>query len=119
MNGMTTQERLNDICSLSGLSEDIVRRVIDAERQSLVKSLKRGERATMIGRCVIRPEIRSKLVAGEDGPVRRTYIKLNSSVAASMEALLKEMSDFEISDEPEEVNVEALGLRTAQIAALL
>ena len=50
MVGMTTQDRLNDICEISGLSEDIVRRVFDAERQSIVKSLRKGERATLIGR---------------------------------------------------------------------
>ena len=95
MNGMTTQERLNDICEISGLSENIVRRVFEAERQSIVNSLKRGERATLLGRCVIRPEIRSKIEVGGD---RKTYIKLRANVASSMVAYLKDMTDFEVSD---------------------
>ena len=45
MTGMTTQERINDICNISGLSEEIVRRVMDAERKSVAKSLRKGERA--------------------------------------------------------------------------
>ena len=95
MNGMTTQDRLDDICKISGLSEEIVRRVFDAERQSIVKSLKKGERATLIGRCVIRPELRSKLEVG--GETKR-YVKLHASVANSMEAYLQEMSGFETEE---------------------
>lgn len=111
MRGMTTQERLEDICSISGLSENVVRRVLDAERQSIAKSLKKGERATLIGRCVIRPEIRSKI---EIGGQQSTYIKLSSSVATSMESLLQGMTGFEAQDEDE--NTE--GVWTPQIAAL-
>lgn len=114
MNGLTTQERLDDICKISGLSEDIVRRVFDAERQSIAKSLRKGERATLIGRCVIRPEIRSKI---EIGGSQTTYIKLYSTVAASMEALLKDLSGFEIEDKTN--NEEIPGILTKQISALV
>ena len=114
MNGMTTQERLDDICKISGLSEDIVRRVFDAERQSIAKSLRKGERATLIGRCVIRPELRSKIEIG-GRPVQ--YIKLYSTVAASMETLLKDMTGFETEDPS---NYEEMpGILTKQINALV
>lgn len=105
MKGMTTQDRLDDICQISGLSEDIVRRVFDAERQSIVKSLRKGERATLIGRCVIRPELRSKI---EIGGIQRNYIKLHSSVANSMEAYLHDMTDFEVSTEDSSQAVDVL-----------
>lgn len=55
MGGMTVQERIDDICKKSGMSEDIVRRVLNAEKASVIESLKRGERATIIGRCILRP----------------------------------------------------------------
>ena len=113
MNGMTTQERLNDICGLCGLSEDIVRRVFDAERQSIAKSLRKGERATLIGRCVIRPETRTKLAVGGN---LEYYVKLKSSVTSSMEALLSGVSEFEVEgDENEEIP----GIITNQIQALV
>ena len=116
MNGMSTQERLDDICAISGLSENIVRRVLDAERQSIVKSLKRGERATLIGRCVIRPELRSKIeVDGSYGGAYKNYIKLSSTVATSMESMLQGLTEFEQSDK-NEANME--GVWTPQIAAL-
>lgn len=100
MNGMTTQDRLNDICAISGLSEEIVRRVFDAERESIVKSLKRGERATLIGRCVIRPEMRTQF--NIDGS-SRNFIKLKAQVTASMEAKLKDVTDFDVDGSYEEL----------------
>lgn len=120
MNGLTTQERLNDICKISGLSEAIVRRVLDAERMSVAKSLRKGERATLIGRCVIRPEIRSKIETGGEmgmafSPITRSYIKLSAQVAPSMEAMLQDLSMFEQS-EKEEVIPNVL---TKQISALV
>ena len=95
MTGMTTQERINDICALSGLSEDIVRRVMNAEKKSIVKSLRRGERANLIGRVVIRPEIRRRLVVGGEF---ENYIKLTANVASSLESMLDDLSGFENDD---------------------
>lgn len=102
MVGMTTQERINDICEISGLSEEIVRRVMDAERRSIAKSLKRGERANLIGRAVIRPEIKRKLTVGGQF---ETYIKLNATVAASLESMLDGLSSFETPQVAEEDGV--------------
>lgn len=116
MNGMTTQDRLNDICQISGLSEEIVRRVFDAERESIAKSLKRGERATLIGRCVIRPEIRSRLEI--DGSTKR-FVKLKAQVTSSLEAKLKDVTGFEIEEDDD--NSESLpeGIWTTQIQDLV
>lgn len=116
MVGMTTQDRLDDICAISGLSEDIVRRVFDAERQSIVKSLRKGERATMIGRCVIRPEIRTKIEIG--GEIKQ-FIKLYSNVAASMEAYLSDLTDFEVDDTDYDPNKLPDGIMITQIPSLV
>ena len=48
--GMTAQERIEDISKISGFSVEICRRVLNAETESIIKSLKRGERATLSGR---------------------------------------------------------------------
>ena len=61
---MTVNERLNDISEISGFSVDIVRKVQQAELESILKSLKQGERATLIGRCTIEPSIGSKMAYG-------------------------------------------------------
>lgn len=111
MQGMTTQERIEDISKISGLSEDIVRRVMNAEKESITKSLRKGERANLIGRVVIRPEIRQKLLVGGEF---EGYIKLYASVAASLESALSDLTGFEVNtniqNEP--------GIRLTQIDAL-
>ena len=112
MKGLSTQERLNDICRISGISENVVRRVLDAERESIANSLKRGERATLIGRCVIRPEIRSKI---EIGGIQRNYIKLSAQVTNSMESMMDGLSACE--SDREEVTSDN-GIRLRQISAL-
>ena len=121
MVGMTTQERINDICAISGLSEDIVRRVMDAEKRSIVKSLRKGERANLIGRVVIRPEIRHKLQVGGEF---ENYIKLSASVASSLEAMLDDLNGFEAGAESSNNDVISQlrimdEVRTSQISALV
>lgn len=112
MNGMTTQERYNEISSISGMTEEVVRRVLNAEKISILNSLKRGERATLIGRCVIRPEIRNKIVVGGNS---EKYIKLSADVALGLENSLAELKEFEESHLEEEVE----GIRVNQIQALI
>lgn len=116
MNGLTTHDRIEEISKLSGLSEDIIRRVFDAERTSIINSLRRGERATLIGRCVVRPELRTRIEVG--GNVRK-FIKLHASVAPSMESALTDLSGFEVDDNSDDTDAEALGIMTTQISALL
>ena len=114
MNGMTTQERYNDICRISGMSEDIVRRVLNAEKQSIINSLKRGERATLIGRCVIRPELSSKIAIG--GGLAR-YVKLSANVASSLTDEFKSLDSFERSNDENDVYENSI--RVNQISALV
>ena len=133
MVGMTTQERIDDICKISGLSEDIVRRVMDAEKKSIIKSLRKGERATLIGRAVIRPEMKNKInpMGPEGKPCWETYIKLSASPASSLESSLKDLDKFEapvVEGESNEAIIARLKeqreanneqIRTNQITALM
>ena len=110
-NGMTVQERYNDICKISGLSEEIVRRVLNAERESVINSLKRGENATLIGRCIMKPRIEeSILVGGGSGK----NIKVKAEVAQSLKSTLAEWAAFE-GEADEEVDY---GIRIRQIPDL-
>lgn len=113
MKGMTTQERYDDICKISGLSEDIVRRVLSAERESICNSLKRGERATLIGRVTIRPEIRDKI---EIGCTLRQYIKLKAEVSSAMASEFESMSGFEVDDSEDDDDT---GIVLRQIPSLV
>lgn len=110
---MTVQERIEDIMKETGMSEDIVRRVLTAERNSIKRSLKRGEKATMIGRCTITPEIRTKL--RKDGTFGR-YIKLLIEVNGSLASEFENMSSFEQAVEDKQEIPE--GVRLMQIDSL-
>ncbi len=115
MNGMTNAERYADISKISGLSEDIVKRVIAAERESILNSLKRGERAALIGRCVLRPEIKSKLVIGG---TLKNYIDIKSDVTSSLKSSLEEMGSFEVIEDNISNEGES-GIRLRQIPSLI
>lgn len=117
MESLTVQQRLHDICSRCGLSEEIVKRVLSAERDSIVESLKHGERATLIGRCVLRPEIRQKL---ETGGRIQTYVKVTADPIYQIERELAKQVDFEPrSNEEEDDQKLPEGIRVAQIQQLL
>lgn len=114
MKGMSTQERYNDICRISGMSEDIVRRVLNAEKTSISNSLKRGERATLIGRVTIRPELRTKVEIG--GAVKH-YVKLKSEVSNALEADFLDIDHFENNEVNN--NSDDSGILLRQIKALI
>lgn len=96
MTGMNIQDRYDDISELSGLSEEIIRRVFKATRQSLAKSLLRGERATLPGICTLTPELKNKIDIG--GESMTTYIKLKASASSAMETELSKVKEFEKED---------------------
>lgn len=96
MGSISIQERYDDIVRISGLSEPIVRRVLKASRESLVESLKKGNKATLPGICSITPEIRNKLSIDINDS---TYIKLKARASSAMENQFKSMGGFEKTDE--------------------
>lgn len=137
MTDITIQERYDDIAKRSGLSEDIVRRVLKASRESLAVSLKKGQRATLPGICTMVPEVRNKVELGADTMI--SYIKVKANPSAAMESELSKLGKFNSSDEeafemerqkqalsrlrftkPDEKSFESnYGVRTNQISALL
>lgn len=130
---MSIQERYDEIVALSGLSEQIVRRVFKATKQSLAKSLRQGNRATLPGVCTIYPEIRSKIDLG--GKSSTPYIKLKAKPSSALETEFNSIKQFETkeSEDQEVVTVQLnlrnpelhrydrdkTGVRTTQINALL
>jgi len=115
--GMTTQERYDDICRISGLSEAIVRRVLLAEKESIVNSLRSGERATLIGRCVIRPRMRKKVVIG--GNIENC-VKLSVTATHSLRSALDDVKEFEVPQHGDSDNDEDIeGIMLSQIPSLV
>ena len=92
MKGVSIQERYDDICEISGLSEEIVRRVFKATRESLVKSILQGERATLPGIVTLTPEIRNKIGAGGTNLI--PYIKIKASASTALETEVAKQQGF-------------------------
>ena len=131
MNGMSIQDRYDDVAAISGLSEDIIRRVYKATGQSVAKSLSRGERATVPGICTLVPEIRSRL---NIGGTSTDYIKVKASASSSLASKVEKLESFDKSEkdvnkETEDIVSKKLwlkdpelgqsGIITTQITALL
>lgn len=113
MTGMNIQERYDDISKISGLSEEIIRRVFKATRQSLAKSLKQGERATLPGICTLTPELKNRIDIG--GESMTTYIKLKASASSAMETELGKISNFDITSEDDRISSEEKGLQRLRL----
>lgn len=113
MTGMNIQERYDDISNISGLSEEIIRRVFKAARQSLAKSLKQGERATLPGICTLTPELKNRIDIG--GESMTTYIKLKASASSAMETELGKISNFDITSENDRISSEEKGLQRLRL----
>lgn len=120
---MSMQERYDDIRNISGLSEDVIRRVLKATKQSCAKSLRTGHRATIPGICTITPEQRSRITIGCK---TQNYIKLKVKPSSALESELDGLTEFESDSIEEETSgIELLNIRgnseirTKQISALL
>ena len=116
MDGMTVQERLQDISQRSGASIDVVRSVLKAEAMSITESLLKGERATMIGRVTFRPELRTKAIVGGTKKVIVCHITLASAIQQELD----NVQGFAKSDDNglEELASQFPNLVTRQISAL-
>ena len=108
MTGMNIQERYDDIAKISGLSEDIIRRVYKATRQSLAQSLKKGERATLPGICTFTPEISSRInraksneeyITKEDRAYISKFIRIKAGVSSALETELEKLANFESEED--------------------
>jgi hypothetical protein len=93
MNGISIQERYDDISEISGLSEDIIRRVLKASRQSMVKSLKKGERATLPGIVTVTPELKHRYKIGLETELEE-YIKLKASPSPALGTEMEKLNQF-------------------------
>lgn len=113
MTGMGIQERYDDIAAISGLSEEIIRRVYKATRQSIVKSLKNGERATIPGICTFTPELKDKInyKTQDENDILKRYIKVKASASPALGTELEKLNSFNnTDDEQERLKKEEMGM---------
>lgn len=140
MADMGIQDRYDDIGARSGISEEIVRRVLKASRESLAQSLKKGERATLPGICTLIPEIRHRIDHSiELGGTATKYTKVKAIPSSAMETEMEKIQQFDTTtidealklEEDEAIqklnflgngrlnNQKSYEIRTSQISALL
>lgn len=106
MVGITRQDRIQDICARSGQSEHIVRRVLEAETESVIQSLKRGERVNMMGRCTMEPTLKTRLetvstMAPGEAPKQRVVpagVNVKVKPSQALLAKLEDIAQFEHSE---------------------
>lgn len=98
---MNLQQRYEDISKRSGFSEDVVRRVLKASRESLAYSLKHGEGATLPGIVKMVPELKEKIVdyslmnCAESGVKTVRYIKVKACASSALETELDKLGNYE------------------------
>lgn len=107
---MTVNERIDDIKKRTGYSENVIRRVLTAEAESALESLKKGERVTLINRVALIPEVHTRFDFSGN---KLKFLTAKATVLGSMNDKLAEYSDY-VSDESDVPD----GIVTTQINAL-
>lgn len=98
---MTKIERIADIADRCNLSEETVRAVLKAEHDSMMDSLKHGEKVTLAGRVIVNPIMRHKL--GYDSTGQLVTIDYCSATAKPLGSVLDELSSMGAFDGGAEV----------------
>lgn len=129
---MNVKDRLEDISKRSGLSEDIIRRVIEASRESIIDSLSKCERATLPGICTFNPEVARRIEVGTDKNIN-TFIRIKAKPSSIItNTVIDNTNKKQTMDEVEEeeklniLNATTItqipsynGIQTRQIQSLL
>jgi hypothetical protein len=117
---MTAREMIREVSVESGLSEDIVRRVMEAEHECIARTLITGEKAHLLGRCTITPRLKEVEVAGEDGKMHKEQvIALSASASKSLYSAIKRHGVNEFTDAKDEVRFEIPKLASMQLEGLV
>lgn len=129
---MTVSERYANISKKTGLSEEIIRSVLVATRDSLVESLKNEDRATIPGICTFTAEFRNSMVQDKETGVMvpSKCVKIKAKPTSSFEGLINTSENIDVMIEAQEKEFKDSALRgmkyidtnvvrTKQIGALI
>lgn len=89
---MTVTERIEDISKKSGMSAEIVRRVLHASRDSLISTLQKGEKSTLPGIATysVKPKADGKSV----GVRSKVSLKILNSLTEIPTDVVEESTDY-------------------------
>lgn len=111
---MTLQHRYEDIARRCGLSENVVKRVLSAQADSVIDSLKEGESATVPLLCTLKPQMRKGMFVNE-GMTERNYIKIKATPLDSLRNRMEQVEKYSDTEDEDEVDD---FIRVAQIGSL-
>jgi hypothetical protein len=90
----TIPERIQDICNRSGLSADIVKRVLSARADSIMDDLMHGMRVVDYGVCSLKPEVTKKIGIGG----MKDYVSVTCSVSPKIIDTLNSIEGYKVDD---------------------
>jgi len=92
MERVTTQEHIKNVAKHCGLTEEIVRSVMNAEKECVINYLKTGRGAILPGRCIITPVLRHKT---DQTSTQNPRIKLRVNISKIIESQVKKQETIE------------------------
>lgn len=92
---MTVCERIGDISERSGMSPEIVRRVLKASRESLVSTLQKGEKSTLPGIATYKPTLKKNGVGVRSRISTTILTELTEGIEDIQEEIEDEYTDVE------------------------
>lgn len=112
---MDIKSLVTDISNRCGLSEDIVRRVQNAETEYIIDRLRKGEKVRIPSRGTYHPDRVTRI--GATGEVVH-QIRVRYTVSDNISNSLSDLTDFEKAV-PNEDDVIPKGIKTLQIDTLI
>lgn len=89
---MTVTERIEDISAKSGMSTEVVRRVLSASRDSLISTLKKGEKSTLPG--IATYSIKNKSDGVSVGVRSKVSLKILNALEDGIKPYVEESTEY-------------------------
>lgn len=102
---MSKVERVADIAKRCNMSSETVSAVLKAERESMMESLKKGEKVTLAGRVIVNPIVRHTTRLDSNGnPVMVNYLAATAKPIGGVLDELSAMDCYETAASDENEN---------------
>ena len=105
---MTKTARIEDIANRCGYSVETVNAVLKAEKESAIESLKRGEKVTLAGRCLITPVIKTRPAYENGKLVTEQYLSATVRPLQSLLDNIETVRDYEVKAASESDSIREL-----------
>lgn len=101
---MTKTARVEDIANRCGYSIEVVNAVLKAEKESTIDSLKRGEKVTLPGRCLISPVMKTRPAYVNGQLTTENYLSATMRPLQSLLDCIEHVSEYEVKEAANELD---------------